>query len=294
MKLRSLARVFALTALLPAAGACQTVESYFQTVHIAVGLESASVRFYTNKPQLVEDFGYKKGGDEEGVLAHSRHKQRSRGFYNVSSQPQRLEFLKDTWIYPLVALQLTLNSPRTYRGVLDNYPDDGRVSQDPQEALSILLLPRQGVFARRMDYLYEEAQAYGTLYLGYFGDDFQIALGLNWGQAYYSLLIAENRVVVTDTRSHWRPVFSQSFILAYRLGKHFDSGLFSNTHIFLESVTELSSRHAVQTQLKRSDGSPPDALYVNSAVFRIGIRKQVELFESEAPAPPAAPSPAEH
>lgn len=276
----ALLALVAAAALTPAAG-CRTVESYLQTVHLAVGGESSSVRFYSVKTPLIDRFAYKDDDSTPGIRPHSQHKQRVRGFYNISSQPQRLPFLEGTWVYQLFAVQASLQSPRSYRGILENYPDDGRTSMDPLEALLIELAPRQGVFARRMDYLYEEAQTYGTLYLGYFGDNFQIALGFNFGQAYYSLLLIENKLVVTDTRGHWRPLYSESVIISYNLGRHFDRGLFTNTHIFLESVTELSSRHALQTQLRRSNGAEPDSLYLNSAVVRLGIRKTVELFESE-------------
>ncbi len=276
----SLLALVAAATLTPAAG-CRTIESYLQTVHLAVGAETSSVRFYSVKTPLVDRFAYQDDDSTPGIRPHSQHKQRVRAFYNVSSQPQRLPFLEGTWVYQLFAVQASLQSPRSYRGILENYPDDGRTSNDPIEALLIELIPRQGVFARRMDYLYDEAQAYGSLYLGYFGDNFQIAVGFNFGQAYYSLLLIENKLVVTDTRGHWRPLYSESVIISYNLGRHFDRGLFTNTHIFLESVTELSSRHALQTQLRRSNGAEPDSLYLNSAVVRLGIRKTVELFETE-------------
>lgn len=268
--------------LLPAALGCRTIESFVREVHIAIGAESSSVRFFTRRSKLEQQFGYRKSGDDPLREFHSVPETKTSFFYTISSKPSPVRILEEWGVNRVLAWSFTLNSPRTYRGVLQNYPDDGRLSADPWQALSFQLLPLQGAFGRKMDYRYEVAQAYGTVWLGYFGDNWYVTWGFNAGQSYYSLQIVENRFVLSDVDNKWRPLNSSSFALGYFTGRHFPEGIFSNTWVYLEASTESFSRGAVQTQLLRSDGTAPDALYVSSPVVRLGLRKVLDLAAAPA------------
>jgi hypothetical protein len=269
--------------LLPLVFGCRTIESYVREVHIAIGAESSSVSFFTSRSALEQKFGYKKTGDEPTREFHSVPESKTSFFYTISSKPNPVRVLEEWGVHRVLAWSFTLNSPRTYRGVLQNYPDDGRVSADPWQTLSFQLLPLQGVFSRKMDFRYEDAQAYGTLWLGYFSDNWYLTWGFNAGQSYYSLQIVENRVVLSDVDNKWRPLNSSSFAFGYFTGRHFPRGILSNTWVYLEASTESFSRGALQTELLRSNGDAPDALYVSSPVVRLGLRKIIDLAAAPAP-----------
>lgn len=271
---------------------CETVNAFFGQIHVAAGAEASGVRFYTLQSDLAAKYGYRGPDDTDEIDFHSDARWKTSFFYNVSSPPTPFQFLQEYPFLKYLAYSFTLNSPRTYRGVVSNYPDDGRSSIDPVQTLSYELLPLQGQLARKMDYLFEDYNGYGTLYWGYFGENWYIALGFNWGVSRYHLQLTEDRVVISDVRNQWRPIQTQSFTVGYRLGNHFERGLFSNTHIFLETVGEFTRRHAVKVELLRANGANPDPLYVQFSLVRIGIRKTIDLIPPEPPKlPGSGPAP---
>ncbi|MCB1138792.1 MAG: hypothetical protein KDK23_08555 [Leptospiraceae bacterium] len=291
---RRCARAFALLSfrlLLPAAilagfSGCKTVEEYLSTINVAAGLDSSSVTFYTRKSET-EQLYSNDPSDERFRRNHSDFVTVERPFYSISSAPRSLPFLGDEGWFRYMRTSITLNSPRTYRGTLINYPDDGRTSADAGNVLFYELFPLPDRLGRRMDFIYEEYRAYFTLYFPYFsGENWYLAFGQSYGQSRYNFDLLEREYRLASVVGQWTPVYMVSMTYGYRVGRFFERGFWSNTYLFLEVSSDAKTIQPVAVSIPRSSGLPSDRLYANMTYARIGIRKTISFSDAASASEP--------
>lgn len=273
---------------LTAAGftSCRTIEQMFSVIEVHLGGEVSLARFYTKNNQfdgLPSPLGSSKAsGTDERVRYRSEERAVYRAFTTVQTPLKPLPVIGELPVLNLLRFSVTLNTPRVFRGTLYNYPDDGRDIRDPVEYVFAETHPNRGPFLNRsMDYLFEEWQAYVTFLIGGSFHDFHFYLGFNWGQEQYSFDIFENNMRVSHVVNRYRPVTSQSVIIGYKFGREGPAWLPGNTFAYVEVNTELTERHALKTDLRRTNGSAPDSLFVNATYVRIGIRKTLQLVDED-------------
>ncbi len=273
--------------LLTTAGitSCRTIEQMFSVIEVHLGGEASLVRFYTKNDQLDKfptPIGSRKGNQtDDPVRYHSEDRAVYRAFTTVQTPLKPLPLIGELPVLNLLRFSVTLNSPRVFRGTLYGYPDDGRDVRDPLEYVFVETHPNRGPISRSMDYLFEEWQAYVTFLVGGSFRDFHLYLGFNWGQAQYSFDLLENNVRVSHAVNRYRPLTSQSIIFGYKFGREGPAWLPGNTFAYMEVNTELTSRHALKTDLRRANGLATEPLFVNATYVRIGIRKTLQLVEEE-------------
>ena len=266
-------------ALLFFVSGCQTIEEYFSTINLAGGLDSSSVTFYTRKSQLERLYGNDSAA-EVSRRNHSESTTIERPFYAISSAPNPLPFFEDEGFFRYMRTSVTFNSPRTYRGTLINYPDDGRVTADPRLSLFYQLYTLPDLLGRRMEFIYEEYRAYMTLYFPYYSaENWYFAFGQSYGQSRYNFDLLEQNFRLASVVRQWTPVYMVSLNYGYRLGRFFPKGLLSNTYIFLEISGDARNIHPINVNIPRSDGLPSKRLYASMNYARIGIRKTISLTE---------------
>ena len=277
--LRNSLLVLPISLLLLSSAGCQTIEEYFSTINLAGGLDSSSVTFYTRKSALERLYG----NDSAAEVTRRNHSDSTtieRPFYAISSAPNPLPFFEDEGFFRYMRTSVTLNSPRTYRGTLINYPDDGRRTSDPRLSLFYQLYPLPDLLGRRMEFIYEEYRAYMTLYFPYYNaENWYIAFGQSYGQSRYNFDLLEQNFRLASVVRQWTPVYMVSLNYGYRLGRFFPKGLLSNTYIFLEISGDARSIHPINVNIPRTDGLASKRLYASMNYARIGIRKTISLTE---------------
>ena len=258
---------------------CQTIEEYFSTINLAGGLDSSSVTFYTRKSSLERLYGNDSAAEVTRRI-HSESTTIERPFYSISSAPNPLPFFENEGFFRYMRTSVTFNSPRTYRGTLINYPDDGRVTSDPRLSLFYQLYPLPDLLGRRMEFIYEEYRAYMTLYFPYYSaENWYLAFGQSYGQSRYNFDLLEQNLRLASVVRQWTPVYMVSLNYGYRLGKFFPKGLLANTYVFLEISGDARSIHPINVNIPRSDALESKRLYASMNYARIGIRKTISLTE---------------
>ncbi|MCB1164872.1 MAG: hypothetical protein KDK33_01880 [Leptospiraceae bacterium] len=277
LKRRKLGTAFLALILTASVTGCKSIEEYFATINVAGGLDSSNVTFYTRKSDL-ERLYSSDSASELNRRIHSDSNSIERPFYSISSAPNPLPFFENEGFFRYMRTSFSLNSPRTYRGTLINYPDDGRVTADPQLSLFYQLYPLPDLLGRRMEFIYEEYRAYFTLYFPYFGaENWYLAFGQSYGQSRYNFDLLERNYRLASVVRQWTPVYMVSFNYGYRLGKFFPKGLLSNTYLFVEISGDARSIQPVNINIPRMDGLPSNRLYASMNYARIGIRKTISL-----------------
>lgn len=275
--------ILAFLSLLPG---CKSIEEYFSTLHASAGLERTELSMYTRKsdPEILYS------GDPSSQRFFREHGDAlsvDRGFLALTTVPARPPFLEGgLWNY--MRLSVNLSYPRTYRGSLLNYPDDGRTSLNPGETLLYDLYPLPDAISRRTEFLYREFRASFTVFFPYFqGDGWYIATGWSIGQTRYDFDLLEGNTRLASVRGQWTPVYMASQTFAYDIGQHLDSDFWKDTYLFLELGTDLKTVHPIAFSLPRSNGLPADRLYASTSYARFGIRKS--LYLSGSPSPESQP-----
>lgn len=263
---------------------CKTIENYFSYIHVAVGLEQANTAFVVHKHGIVRDLA--PDLESTTIRTVSDEKDVARGYYSLSSAPEPLPVIGKKGFFKYLRTSFTLTSPRTFRGVLNNYPDSGITPTDPFHALLFELYPLPGVAAKKSEFIYEEYRASFTLYFPYFsGENWYFALGNSFSQSRYSLDLIDDNVRLANVTKQWTPVHSISLRYGYRLDNLFsESKLMRDTYVFAELMFDnTSTAQPLNIHILRTSGLPGDRLYAQQSYVRIGIRKTISLIGEPVP-----------
>lgn len=272
--------------LLLFSSSCKTLESLINPIYIAVGVETINLDFVSsggNSPtrDLLQRLqGAVFSPFTENYKETHATVQSERAFLTLSSPPTR--FSKTHWFFRYLGYSINIDSPRFFRGMLKDYPDRGFNSSDPNAVVLSTLLPQNQFITRRVDFLYQEIRSYAGLYLGYWDNpNFYIALGLRYGNAQYSLQLSENDRIISDVRNRNRPLAVGSINFGYDIGKYFPDTILSNTHIFVEAITDLGNRYPLKVETLRSNFESPNSLFVDARFLRIGLLKEIDLLPTK-------------
>ncbi|PJZ68174.1 hypothetical protein CH373_17100 [Leptospira perolatii] len=215
-----------------------------------------------------------------------------RAFYSIGSVPGRLPGAGELkgWLSFLnwFAWSFSLTSPRTYRGTLINFPDDGRPYITPEQYLQYQLFPLPSVFGRKMDYIYEDYQVFFTFYLGYYtGQSFNFGVGPLYGLAFYRLDILENERRVSSVKNELMELKGIRLLMEYKVGQYFPDTILYNAYLFLELTNfgdQTGKGTVVEQHVLTANNQPAPSLYMSMSTMRLGIRKEIQLAkESEVP-----------
>ena len=267
---------------------CKAIEKIFRKVHVAAGTETSIVNLYTRRSGFIASLRPDVG--ENRLVFHSNNSAITRAYLAVSSPPDHLPYLKKFWLFRYITFSARLKTPAVFRGNMYGYPDDGFQPNSLTEAILLETTPLPNHYRNRLEFLYEETQAFITFYLPYIKTkNFYFGFGFNWGIANYNLEIHKDNQRVSNEVGKWRPLTSLTITYGYKMNKLFPKNrVLGDTYLFLELVTENAPKHALKTDLFRSNGSKADPLFVAAQNIRFGVRKQVTLIE---PAVKTIPTP---
>ncbi|ALO24751.1 LIC10647 family lipoprotein [Leptospira borgpetersenii] len=276
---------------------CRTLESFFETVILTGGVDSTELNFFTKYTPLENlirtNAGFKTPKNNDLPVNHDPPK--SVPFYTVDSIPRRLPGFPFTGYFKFlnyIAYGFTITSPRSFRGNLLNFPDDGRIYSNPIEQALYGLYPLSDPFARKAEYLYIDYQFYGTLYLGFLEfQNWNIGIGINLGYSIYDFDILERGFRVSTTRNQTRAIAGFKMLYEYNIGRFFEDTIFYNLYLYMELSSignrEYSDRDIftvgnfgktpITQTMPTSNGEGYHDLYLTMNTFRIGIRKEIQL-----------------
>lgn len=204
---------------------CRTLESFFETVILTGGVDSTRLNFFT-RYNAMEDFVRTNGGlkvPERNDRPVNDDPAKSVAFYTIGSIPRRLPGFPFTGYLKFlnyVAYGFTITSPRTFRGNLLNFPDDGRNYSNLIEQTLYGVYPLPEPFARKAEYLYIDYQAYATLYLGFWElQNWNLGVGINLGYSIYDFDILESGLRVSTTRNQTRAIAGFKALYEYNIGR---------------------------------------------------------------------------
>ncbi|WP_241548009.1 LIC10647 family lipoprotein [Leptospira stimsonii] len=262
---------------------CRTLESFFETIVLTGGVDSTRLSFSAHYSPLENvirsNAGSKEPAASDRTVNHDPFK--SVPFYTIGSIPRRIPgtpfegYLK---YLNYMAYGLTLTAPRTFRGNLLNFPDDGRVATNVSELAAYGLYPLPDPFGRKSEYLYSDYQAYATIYLAFVEfQNWNLGAGVNIGFSVYDFDVLERNVRVSSSRNRVRMVTGLKLLYEYNIGRFLEDSIFYNTYLYFE-VSTLSSAHdpIKQTIPTSAGGTVPD-LYLTMDTYRIGVRKEIQL-----------------
>ncbi|WP_246050712.1 LIC10647 family lipoprotein [Leptospira langatensis] len=259
----------------------------FETIVINAGAEYTALNFFTH-PATVEGAPVRKftdrASDPESNIV-SRDSNVTRAYYSIGSVPNRIPGTKDlkgffSFLSGL-AWSFNLTSPRTYRGNLINYPDDGRHYKTPEEYLMNQLFPLPSQVGRNMEYVYEDYQIYFTLYLGYYeGQNVHFGVGPVYGLAFYRMDILQNDTRVSSVKNEVQDLKGLRVLFEYNIGQYFPDTILYNAYFFAE-ITSLGSMDGrgmqIRNQVTTANNLPAPSLYMTMTTYRFGVRKELQL-----------------
>ncbi len=266
---------------------CKSLNRIFNSVIINAGAEYTSIDFMTHPPVLggvaVSKFAQETSDVNSSTV--SRDSTVTRAFYSLGSVPSRIPGTSDlkgffSFLSGL-AWSFNLTSPRTYRGNLVNYPDDGRNYKTPEEYVANQLFPLPPQLGRNMEYIYEDYQMYFTLYLGYYkGKDVNFGVGPIYGVAFYRMDIIERETRISNVKNQIQELKGLRLLFEYNIGKYFPDTILYNAYLFAEitSLGDLDGKGmGIKNQVLTSNGLPAPSLYMSMTTYRVGIRKELQL-----------------
>ncbi|MDI7219357.1 hypothetical protein QMN07_17835 [Leptospira santarosai] len=276
---------------------CRTLESFFETVILTGGVDSTQLNFFTKYTPLENAIRSNAGlkTPQDNDLRVNQDPPKSVAFYTVGSIPRRLPGFPFTGYFKFlnyVAYGFTVTFPRSFRGNLLNFPDDGRVHSNSVEQALYRLHPLSDPFARKMEYLYMDYQFYGTLYLGFLEfQNWNLGIGINLGYSVYDFDILERGFRVSTTRNQTRAIAGFKALYEYNIGRFFKDTIFYNLYLYVE-LSSIGNREYVDRDIfnignfgktpltqtiPTSNGEGYHDLYLTMNTFRIGIRKEIQL-----------------
>ncbi|WP_061215819.1 LIC10647 family lipoprotein [Leptospira santarosai] len=276
---------------------CRTLESFFETVILTGGVDSTQLNFFTKYTPLENAIRSNAGlkTPQDNDLRVNQDPPKSVAFYTVGSIPRRLPGFPFTGYFKFlnyVAYGFTVTFPRSFRGNLLNFPDDGRVHSNSIEQALYRLHPLSDPFARKMEYLYMDYQFYGTLYLGFLEfQNWNLGIGINLGYSVYDFDILERGFRVSTTRNQTRAIAGFKALYEYNIGRFFKDTIFYNLYLYVE-LSSIGNREYVDRDIfnignfgktpltqtiPTSNGEGYHDLYLTMNTFRIGIRKEIQL-----------------
>ncbi|MBW7857786.1 MAG: hypothetical protein H3C43_05745 [Leptonema sp. (in: Bacteria)] len=260
---------------------CQSVQQRIRLLDLSAGAELSDARFFVRAGQLERQFS-KHRINTDGTINLNKPSKRYDYFYSVGFTPGPVPFVGLNGLGRYMRFAGTLNSPRTYRGTLRNYPDDGRIVTNIEQAVFFTASPLPEAFGRSSEYVFEEYRGYLTLFFPYYAStNWYIGIGHSYGQSKYNLDLLESNVRIASTRNTWTPLHATQLVMGYRVGRFFERGLFHQTYLFFELINDSSNRMRLDVNLTRSDGLSASSLYYRNTYTRLGIRKTVDLWTSE-------------
>ncbi|EKS08672.1 LIC10647 family lipoprotein [Leptospira santarosai] len=276
---------------------CRTLESFFETVILTGGVDSTQLNFFTKYTPLENAIRSNAGlkTPQDNDLRVNQDPPKSVAFYTVGSIPRRLPGFPFTGYFKFlnyVAYGFTITFPRSFRGNLLNFPDDGRIHSNSVEQALYRLYPLPDPFARKMEYLYMDYQFYGTLYLGFWElQNWNLGIGINLGYSVYDFDILERGFRVSTTRNQTRAIAGFKVLYEYNIGRFFKDTIFYNLYLYVE-LSSIGNREYVDRDIfnignfgktpltqtiPTSNGEGYHDLYLTMNTFRIGIRKEIQL-----------------
>ncbi|WP_032923240.1 LIC10647 family lipoprotein [Leptospira santarosai] len=276
---------------------CRTLESFFETVILTGGVDSTQLNFFTKYTPLENAIRSNAGlkTPQDNDLRVNQDPPKSVAFYTVGSIPRRLPGFPFTGYFKFlnyVAYGFTITFPRSFRGNLLNFPDDGRIHSNSVEQALYRLYPLPDPFARKMEYLYMDYQFYGTLYLGFWElQNWNLGIGINLGYSVYDFDILERGFRVSTTRNQTRAMAGFKALYEYNIGRFFKDTIFYNLYLYVE-LSSIGNREYVDRDIfnignfgktpltqtiPTSNGEGYHDLYLTMNTFRIGIRKEIQL-----------------
>ncbi|EMO70939.1 hypothetical protein LEP1GSC120_2331 [Leptospira santarosai str. 200702252] len=261
------------------------------------GVDSTQLNFFTKYTPLENAIRSNAGlkTPQNNDLPVNQDPPKSVAFYTVGSIPRRLPGFPFTGYFKFlnyVAYGFTVTFPRSFRGNLLNFPDDGRVHSNSVEQALYRLHPLSDPFARKMEYLYMDYQFYGTLYLGFLEfQNWNLGIGINLGYSVYDFDILERGFRVSTTRNQTRAIAGFKALYEYNIGRFFKDTIFYNLYLYVE-LSSIGNREYVDRDIfnignfgktpltqtiPTSNGEGYHDLYLTMNTFRIGIRKEIQL-----------------
>jgi hypothetical protein len=260
---------------------CDSFQQRLRFLDLSAGAELSDARFYVRggAPERAlssRDVNY------DGTIDLNREQSKLDYFYSVGFFPSPVPFVGSDGIGEYMRMSFTLNSPRTFRGTLHNYPDDGRVTTNPMTATTNLLFPLPDALGRRTEFVFEEYRAYITLFFPHFrSENWYFGIGHSFGQSRYNLDLLEGTNRVASSRNAWMALHALQVVYGYRIGRFFEEGLFHQTYLYFELIADSPNRTRLDVNLQRADGLPAASLYYRNTYTRIGIRKTVDLWTTD-------------
>ncbi|MCB1190788.1 MAG: hypothetical protein H7A23_07370 [Leptospiraceae bacterium] len=276
---------FCLLLILVFFSSCQTIESFLSPIFITAGIENLELKFVTKNS---DRFGVKKTDltsnnkfdISKGEDVHAKDTSTTRGYYTIDSSISQIS--KTNPFLRYFAYSFTLDSPRIFRGTLKDYPSTGLMDSDPIKAYFLNISNNNVFYGRRINYTYEDTRLFATLYLGYFDSlKWYVGYGVDAGQIKYNFQLIENKVLVTDVVSKYRPLLGQTLLIGYNIGQFFPNSILENTFLYIKVVGSSFYRHPLTNSVQREDGLPTEPLYLHTNFIRLGIRKEIELISKK-------------
>ncbi|WP_244247579.1 LIC10647 family lipoprotein [Leptospira yasudae] len=281
---------------------CKTLESFFETIILTGGVDSTQLNFFA-KYNPLEEWVRSNGGlkvPERDVRPVNHDPPKSVPFYTIGSIPRRLPGAPYSGYFAILnyfAYGFTVTSPRTFRGDLLNFPDDGRTSSNLLEQTFFGLYPLPDPFGRKAEYLYMDYQAYATFYLGFIASqNWNLGIGVNLGYSVYDFDILEKGYRVSTARNQTRAITGFKLLYEYNIGRFFEDTIFYNVYLYLEASTignianndhdsfnlgNFGKTPITQT-IPASNAEGYHDLYLTMSTLRIGVRKEIQLSRPTA------------
>lgn len=264
---------------------CKTIESFLSPIYITAGVENSELQFVTKSSDrlgLKNIFSKEQNyvPNNEKVDVHAKDTSTTRGYYTIDSSITQLS--KENRFLRYFAYSFTLDSPRIFRGTLNDYPGVGIATLDPVKAYFLNISDNNIFFGRRINYTYEDTRFFATFYLGYFDSpNWYIGYGVDMGQIRYHFQLIEKKLLVTDVRGKYRPLLGQTLTIGYNIGQHFPKTILEDTFIYIKVVGSSYFRHPITNALQREDGLLSEPLYLQTNFIRLGVRKKIELIKQK-------------
>ncbi|AOP35881.1 hypothetical protein A0128_03590 [Leptospira tipperaryensis] len=267
---------------------CRTLESFFETIVLTGGVDSTRLTFSTNYSPLENVIRTNAGTKESATPDRTVNQDpfKSVPFYTIGSIPRRIPgtpfegYLK---YLNYVAYGLTLTAPRTFRGNLLNFPDDGRLATNLVEQVAYGLYPLPDPFGRKSEYLYSDYQAYATIYLLFLEfQNWNFGAGFNVGFSVYDFDVLEKNVRISSSRNRVRLVTGLKFLYEYNIGRFLEDSIFYNTYLYFEISRLTSESDPIKQTIPTSTGGTVPDLYLTMDTYRIGVRKEIQLSRPSA------------
>lgn len=261
---------------------CDSFQQRLRFLDLSAGAEFSDARFYV-RAGAPERTLSSRDVNYDGTVDLNREQSKLDYFYSVGFFPGPVPFVGGDGIGDYMRMSFTLNSPRTFRGTLHNYPDDGRVTTNPMTATTNLLFPLPDALGRRTEFVFEEYRAYITLFFPHFrSENWYFGIGHSFGQSRYNLDLLEGTNRVASSRNAWMALHALQVVYGYRIGRFFEEGLFHQTYLYFELIADSPNRTRLDVNLQRADGLPAASLYYRNTYTRIGIRKTVDLWTTDS------------